>query len=229
VLGDGLGMRGFMVKSRLPAREEPVLPASVPWRRFAVICDSFTSSSSRAQKAHQCWPSKVSTALRQRQPDLAYINLCKQNLLSSQVRSRHLQRILDFAPDLAALSFGYDDVLSDSFDIGHFESELVRVLMALRHIDCTVLTIGIFDISRPDAPSTRRRQIRRHIDLVCARTAAVAMRYGAINVDMSGYAGSRSADYTDDGLRLNRRGHEIVVAETIRQLGASLGDTSPLT
>jgi hypothetical protein len=46
---------------------------------------------------------------------------------------------------------------------------------------------------------------------------------------MSGYAGSRSADYTDDGLRLNRRGHEIVVAETIRQLGASLGDTGPLT
>jgi hypothetical protein len=166
----------------------------------------------------ESWADKVSTELRFRQPNLAYINLSKQNFASSQVRVRHLQRLLAFSPDLAAICYGYDDAVSDSFDIGRFEGELVRILLALRHIDCTVLLIGIFDITGPHAPNERQAQLWQRIESICSRTSAVATRFGAIYVDMATRIMHDGAACTDDGKRLNSRGHEIIASETIRQL-----------
>jgi hypothetical protein len=199
---------------------QPGLLPNAPWRRFAVIGDTFTvRTRSRGQaRVRESWADKVSAELQFRQPDLAYLNLSKQNFASSQVRARHLQRLLAFSPDLAAVCYGYDDAVSDSFDIGRFESELVRILLALRHIDCTVLLIGIFDITGPHATSARKSQLRQQIESVCSRTSAVATRFGAIYVDMAARTMRDGAACSDDGKRLNSRGHEIIASETIRQL-----------
>jgi hypothetical protein len=213
-----------------PASKSGPILANVPWRRFAVVCDTFTAGLKGSAPDEPCrpWGGSLAAALRKSQPDLAYLNLCKENLVSSQARSRQLQRMLDFSPDLAAVGCGYDDILNNVLDVDHFESELARILMALRQIDCTVLTIGIFDVTRPDVmPSARRRQIRDQIDLVCARTAAVARRFGAINLDLSAYARPDGSRYSDDGRRLNGRGHAVVTAEAIRQIGRYLGNARP--
>jgi GDSL-like Lipase/Acylhydrolase family len=207
--------------SRSPSdRSQPDLPPDAPWQRFAVIGDTFTAHTrSRGQtQVRQPWADTVSAELRRRQPNLAYLNLSKQNFASSQVRVGQLQRLLAFSPDLAAICYGYDDVVSDSFDIGRFESELVRILLALRHIDCTVLLIGIFDITGPHAPNARKTQLWQRIESICSRTPAVATRFGAIYVDMAARIMRDGAACTDDGERLNSRGHEIIASETIRQL-----------
>jgi hypothetical protein len=204
---------------------DPNTLANAPWRRFAVIGDTFTAllKTPARNRRGRSWTDQVATALKQQQPDLAYLNLCKPNLVSSQARARQLSRMLEFSPDLAAVACGYDDILCESFDIGHFEGELLRIMTALRQIDCAVLTIGFFDITRPDVmPTARRRQIRDQIDLICARTAALAMRFGAINVNLSAHAGKSDFPCSDDGRRLNSRGHAIVAAETINQLGRHL-------
>ena len=213
---------------------QPDLLPSAPWRRFAVIGDTFTvrNRSPGQARVRESWADKVSAALRFRQPNLAYLNLSKQNFASSQVRVRDLQRLLAFSPDLAAICYGYDDAVSDSFDIGRFESELVRLLLALRHIDCTVLLIGIFDVTGPQAPNARKTQLLQRIEAICSRTSAVATRFGAVYVDMAARIMRDGAACTDDGKRLNSRGHEIIASETIRQLddylrGAGRGGADP--
>jgi hypothetical protein len=211
-----------------PDSPQPGLPPNVPWQRLAVIGDTFTAQTgSRGQaRVRQSWADKVSAELRRRQPDLAYLNLSKQDFASSQVRVRQLQRLLAFSPDLAAICYGYDDAASDSFDIGRFESELVRILLALRHTDCTVLLIGIFDITDPHAPNARKTQLWQRIESICSRTSAVATRFGAIYVDMAARVMRDGAvACTDDGMRLNSHGHEIIASETIRQLDDYLRGT----
>jgi hypothetical protein len=213
--------RGVTSTLRSPAASpQPLLREGTPWQRFAVIGDTFTAQPSAGgrNRPGQSWADKVCTELRQRQPDLAYLNLSRRNFASSQVRASQLQRMLAFVPDLAAISFGFDEAMSDSFDIGRFESELVRILLALRHIDCTVLIIGIFDITSPRMPSARKAQIQQQIELVSSRTSGVAMRFGAIYVDMAARVTRDGACYSDDGGRLNSHGHEIIADETIHQL-----------
>lgn len=207
---------------------QPDRPANAPWRRFAVIGDTFTAhtASRRHARVRQSWADKVSVELQRRQPDLAYLDLSKQDFASSQVRVRQLQRLLAFSPDLAAICYGYDDAVSDSFDIGRFESELVRILLALRHTDCTVLLIGIFDITGPHAPAARKTQLWQRIESVCSRTSAVATRFGAIYVDMAARIMRDGAvACTDDGMRLNDHGHEVIASEAIRQLDEYLRGT----
>lgn len=212
----------------LSADETTKLLAGAPWKRYAVLGDSIAEGVREAIPGYldSGWADRLATALRQVSPDLEYRNLGVRDMVAAKVRSTQLDQVLKFRPDLAAVVAGGNDLLGRTFDAEAVETELSRMISSLRSIGCTVITMGLFDItSSPHVPEKYRAVMKERLAALAEHTRKVSFRMGALYVDLPSHPSGTEDIYATDGLHLNTRGHAIVASETVRRLGEYLGTT----
>ena len=197
-----------------------------PWKRLVAIGDSAAEGVSEPLAGYQdiTWMDRLVTALQQVQPDLEYRNLGVRNLLAEQVRQTQLEPALAFAPDLAVVFCGGNDMLQRTFDLDAVEAELTTLFSALLATGATVLTSGLFDITNsPYVQEKYRAVMSQRIAELSQRAKEVAGRHGVIYLDLPLHpAGAETSMYSSDGLHPNARGQAVLAAEIVAGLGKSL-------
>jgi lysophospholipase L1-like esterase len=197
-----------------------------PWRRFAVMGDSYAEGVGDPSLGYAdvAWPQRVADALRSVQPQLEYLNTGQRGLRAAQVRQTQLDRVLAFEPDLVNVACGGNDLLCRTPDLDAAQAEMEAIYLALRgqgaHIfACTV--VNVFD-AFPELAGFR--------DLVAAlndRIRTVAERHGATLVEMWDHPVRASSTLlSSDGMHFAMHGHAVLAAEIIRGLAGSLARIS---
>lgn len=209
--------------------EAGALLAGHPWRRFAVVGDSVAQGIGDPVPGYVelSWCDRIRAELAGVRPELAYLNLGVRELRAHEIRAGQLGPALRFEPDLVLVAAGGNDALRRSYDPDAVDAELAVMISELRRAGAEVITVGMFNVSyAPSFPDPVKHLVRERMDLLSARTAALAARLGAIHVDCSGHPAERDpGSYSADGIHGNLRSHSICAALTIRRLGAHLGNT----
>jgi lysophospholipase L1-like esterase len=148
------------------------------------------------------------------------VNLGKRNLLAAEVRATQLDRALAFAPDLAAVACGGNDLLRPDYDPEAVERELDAIVGALRAAGADVIMLAPFDMARSElVPDEYKESWRTLIARLSALAENVSQRHGALLVDFREHpAGSEASIYSLDRIHLNARGHAICADVTLRAL-----------
>ncbi|MEV6752677.1 GDSL-type esterase/lipase family protein [Streptomyces sp. NPDC051214] len=168
-----------------PPSHEPDSLARMPWRRFIVLGGGAEGPGPARGCGHADWADHVAEALRSVRPDLAYLNLGRHELSTAQVRAGQLARALAFRGDLAAVVAGGREVVREPFDIDAVETELGRIVGPLRSSGADVLTLGPYGAGLFAAPAEEQRSgPRRRLRILAERTRDLALRHGALYVDV---------------------------------------------
>jgi lysophospholipase L1-like esterase len=209
--------------------EAGALLAGHPWRRFVAVGDSVVSGEGDQVQGYPDlpWVDRVATELTQVAPDLVYLNLGERDLLAAQVRTRQLNRALEFRPDLALVACGINDALRSSYRPDLVDAEIGAIMRQFRELNADVITLGIFDTTyAPAIPVRVKHLIGARVRTFSARTAALAQALGGIHVNVTGHpAEAEPGMHSADGLHGNMRAHAICATEAIRRLGRYLGNT----
>jgi lysophospholipase L1-like esterase len=188
-----------------------------PWRRFVVVGDSMAEGIGDPTPGyeHLGWADRVANTLR-----TDYLNLGRRNLLAAEVRDTQLERALAFAPDLAAVVCGGNDLMRADHDPVALERDVDAIVAALREAGSDVIMFAPFDVSRSELlPAEHRPVWQSLIERMGALADRVARRNGAILVDFRSHpAGPEPSIYSSDRIHLNARGHAICAAQTLRAL-----------
>jgi lysophospholipase L1-like esterase len=201
--------------------------AGAPWQRYVALGDSVVEGVREAVPGYAdvSWADRLAELLRRVRPELEYHNLAKRDLVSTKVRSTQLEPALALKPDLAVVIAGGNDILGKTFDADLAETELARMVSSLRSMRCTVITMGLFDITQsPYVPEKYRAVMKERLRALNERTRAVSFRMGCLYVDLPSHPCGTEEIYSSDGLHLNARGHAIVATETVRTLAGHLGN-----
>ncbi|MFE2537336.1 SGNH/GDSL hydrolase family protein [Streptomyces sp. NPDC059371] len=197
-----------------------------PWRRFLVVGDEVADGRGEPAEGYgrDGWADRVAASLRRGRPGLAYLNLGRKGRLAAEIRSRQLGRILEFKPDLTALTCCGGELVREPFDADSVEAEFDRVVAPLRDSGGDVLLVNWFDITRfGPRPAEEAERLRLRLRELAERKQAVALRHGAIYVNLAGHPAAADRDvYGADGSVPTMRGHAIAAASVIRGLGAHL-------
>lgn len=188
-----------------------------PWSRFVVVGDSMAEGIGDPVPGyeHLGWADRVAATL-----GTDYLNLGQRNLLAAEVRETQLERALAFAPDLAAVVCGGNDLMRPDHDPVAVERHVDAIVAALRGVGSDVIMFAPFDMSQSELlPADRKQGWRSLIERMGALAETVARRHGAILVDFRSHpAGSEPSIYSGDRIHLNARGHAICAAQTLRAL-----------
>jgi lysophospholipase L1-like esterase len=202
------------------------LLVGAPWSRLVVIGDSIAEGVREPLAGYLdlSWVDRIVRALRQVSPELVHLNLGVRGLLAAQVREGQLASALEFAPDLAIVTCGGNDVRQPAYDAEGLEEELDAMIGALRAAGSDVLTLGLMDITRSGViPAKYAPVLSSGIRRLAEITQHVAARHGALHLRFTDHpAGGDPGILSSDLLHLNARGHAIVAAETIRGLAVHL-------
>ncbi|MQY22607.1 SGNH/GDSL hydrolase family protein [Nocardia macrotermitis] len=195
-----------------------------PWRRFAVIGDSFAKGvgGPSAGYADTPWPERVADALRSGTPDLEYLNTGVLGVKSEQVRREQLPRVLEFGPDLVNIACGGNDLWVAEPDYDAIEAELDTLYAALREqgADIFAFTVAnVFDRQPELAP------FRDRIAAFNERIRTVAARHHALLVEMWEHpVRLRPTVMSDDGVHFSMEGQAALAAEVVKALAAGARD-----
>ncbi|HTX12981.1 MAG TPA: DHA2 family efflux MFS transporter permease subunit [Solirubrobacteraceae bacterium] len=188
-----------------------------PWSRFVVVGDSMAEGIGDPMPGYESlgWADRVARAL-----ETDYLNLGRRNLLAAEVRESQLERALAFAPDLAAVLCGGNDLMQPDHDPVAVEHHIDAIVAALRAAGSDVIMFAPFDMSRSELlPADRRPKWRSLIERMSALTEGVARRHGAVLVDFRSHpAGPEPTIYSSDRIHLNARGQAICAVQTLRAL-----------
>lgn len=198
---------------------------AAPWRRFVAVGDSGAAGVTEPLDGYATvsWFDRVAQCLRAVQPSFAALNLGTRDVLAAQVRQAQLGPAIAFAPDLAAVLSGGNDILRPQFDPAATRAEIAAVVTGLAGAGATVLLTGLFDITcSPHVPPKYRKMMRERIALLSDVIASIAADCGALYVDLPAHPAGSEAIYSSDGLHLNARGQAIAAAEMVRCLGRAL-------
>ena len=196
------------------------LLAGTSWRRFAGLGDSVVEGVSEPAAGYrdESWIDRLAGWLRRAEPELEELNLGKRDMLAAEIRAAQLAPALAFAPDLAVVFAGGNDIFRREFDQAAVRADLSAMVGALRATGCEVVTLSLFDITLAGvAPEKYAARWSRRVHLLGELTAEVANEYGAWFVDFTGHpAGKDPSIYSSDLIHLNARGHAIAAAEAVR-------------
>jgi EmrB/QacA subfamily drug resistance transporter len=194
----------------------PVFDQS-PWSRFVVVGDSMAEGIGDPVPGyeHLGWADRVADALR-----ADYLNLGQRKLLAAEIRQTQLERALAFAPDLAAVVCGGNDLMRPDHDPVAVERDVDAIVAALRAAGADVIMFAPFDMSQSDLlPADRKPAWRSLIERMSSTAERVARRHGAVLIDFRVHpAGPEPSIYSSDRLHLSARGHAICAAQTLRAL-----------
>jgi lysophospholipase L1-like esterase len=187
------------------------------WSRFVVVGDSMAKGIGDPVPGyeHLGWADRVANTLR-----TDYLNLGQRNLLAAEVRATQLERALAFAPDLAAVVCGGNDLMRPDHDPVAVERHVDAIVAALRAVGSDVIMFAPFDMSQSElVPTDRKPAWRSLIEQMAALADSVARRHGAVLVDFRSHpAGPEPSIYSTDRIHLNARGHAICATQTLRAL-----------
>ena len=217
-----LGLTLRPVPTAVTEKADPYLARSPlfdysPWSRFVVVGDSIAEGIGDPVRGyeHLGWADRVANALR-----TDYLNLGQRNLLAAEVRETQLERALAFAPDLAAVVCGGNDLMRPDHDPVAVERHIDAIVAALRAAGSDVIMVAPFDMSRSELVHADSKQTWRSlVERMGALAETVARRHGAVFVDFRSHpAGLEPCIYSSDRIHLNARGHAICAAQTLRAL-----------
>jgi len=212
----------------LSAGEAETLLAGHPWRRLVVIGDSVAHGPFFPVPGFTPlrWSDRVAAELRATAPELAYLNLGVDGLLTREVRAGQLEPACEFRPDLALVVCGGNDAFRPNYadQAEAVAAELTGMLAEFRAAGAQPVTIGIFDVSySPFLPDSYRLSLRRRLGLLAEQLRTVAAGSDCVHVDLSRHPRSSDPElYAADGKHGNARSDAIAAAEVIRALGARL-------
>jgi EmrB/QacA subfamily drug resistance transporter len=188
-----------------------------PWRRFVVVGDSMAEGIGEPVPGyeHVGWADRVARSLR-----AEYLNLGRRNLLAAEVRDTQLEPALAFAPDLAAVVCGGNDLMQPAYDPVAVERHVDAIVAALRAAGSEVIMFAPFDMSQSELlPDDRKPAWRSLIERMSTLAETVARRHAAVLVDFRSHpAASDQGIYSSDRIHLNARGHAICAARTLHEL-----------
>lgn len=193
-----------------------------PWRRLAVMGDSFAAGTGgpRPGYADVPWPERIARALRGVHPDLAYLNTGVVGQRTAQVRETQLEQVLAFRPDLVNVAAGGNDLFSANPRLDQVEAELDAVYGALTGIGAHVFAFTVADVfeSFPELAS-----FRETVDDLNGRIRKVAAAHGATLVDMWDHPIRRSPTLLSaDGIHFSMEGQAVLAGEILRALATTL-------
>lgn len=203
------------------------LLAGAPWHRLAVLGDSHAAGvRERDAYPDRSWFDWISDALSAVRPGFAARNFASKGLLTREVRVKQLPAALDFAPDLAVVLCGGNDILRGSLD--GVEAEFDRMITPLRDSGCRVVTMGLFDITRSArVPAEYRAAISEQLAPLYALIESVAARHHTVHLNFGEHpACADDSIYASDSMHLTSRGHAVVAATMVRAL-SELREASP--
>lgn len=206
----------------LPAAEAERLLAIAPWRRFGVMGDSLAEGLGQELEGYRplSWAARVREALQASVPELEYLNAGYRGLLAGQVRDLQLGPMLEFRPDLVAMTAGGNDLFGLKFDADAIEATLEDIVSALRASGADVITYGLMNIT---AALPKLAALRPRLEILNDRMLAIATRHNTIHVDMWLHPSCSEVNaYSTDMKHSTMRGHAVLAAETIRAMGARL-------
>ncbi|WP_424217666.1 SGNH/GDSL hydrolase family protein (plasmid) [Streptomyces sp. BI20] len=196
-----------------------------PWLRYAAVGDSIVEGTREPVEGYgnHSWADRLAVGLRGINPGLEYRNLGVRDLTAARVRETQLDAALAFAPDLAVVVAGGNDMLGKHFDADAVEREQVRIVSALRETGCTVVTMGLFDNTwTPYVAEKYKAVMRERIQRFSELTRGVSERLGGLHVDLPAHPAGKEPIFSSDGLHLNARGQAVVATEIVRVLGDRL-------
>lgn len=204
------------------------LLAGAPWHRLAVLGDSVATGEGDPAPGFpdQPWAEGLAGALEDAVGPVAYLNTGVRGARTPEVRDLQLAQVRAFAPDLAVVACGGNDVMRRAFDPVRHEDELDQVVAPLAAGGALVVTFGLFDLSRTGfAPDALRESLHLRLRQHASAARLVAERHGGLHVDYGDHAAADDPDmWSSDALHPNRRGQAIVLAELVRALGRRLGE-----
>jgi len=191
-----------------------------PWKRFAVLGDSHAAGVRERVQGYpdRSWYDWVSASLANARPGFVSRNFAKKGVLTREVRAKQLAPALDFGPDLAVLLCGGNDILRGSLD--GVEAELDLILTPLSANGCTVVTMGLFDITRSSrVPAPFKSAITEQLAPLYAVVESVAARHRTVHLNFGVHPACADDDiYASDNMHLSARGHAVVAATMVRAL-----------
>jgi lysophospholipase L1-like esterase len=201
-----------------------------PWRRYVAIGDSLTEGLGDPVEGypHMSWTDSIARAFKRLHPDFEYLNLGERYLTARQVRETQLEAALAFAPDLATVVAGGND-LGDPFDPDGIERELDAMLSALTEAGATVVTLSMLDVTRSP------RYAKEVAEFLGPRIAThreiarrVAERHDAVFVDGFGHALCEDPTVVSDDLQHpNMRGYAIIADLVLQGLASLVASSRP--
>ncbi|MER5462465.1 GDSL-type esterase/lipase family protein [Streptomyces sp. NPDC002668] len=208
--------------------DEPgTLLAPSRWRRLVVLGDGRTERRAEHVDGYgqEPWYDRVADALRAVHPGLAYLNLLgRREQQAADVRSRQLPEALAFNGDLAVVHLAGHDLLHSAFDTSALGTEIVRIVAPLRESGYDVMLVEPFDLTQsPCVPPQHEAALRTRQRLQTARSHTLALRHGALHVDLSACLPEAAASFwAGDRITPNGRGHAVAAATVVRALGVHL-------
>jgi lysophospholipase L1-like esterase len=207
---------------------------NAPWRRFAVLGDSHAAGIRERLDGYpdRSWYDWVSGAFQSAHADFASHNFGKKGLLTREVRAKQLAPALDYAPDLAVVLCGGNDILRGS--LNGVEPEFDQMLTPLRARGCTVITMGLFDITKSArVPEAYRSVISAQLTPMYEIIERVAARHSTLHLNFGVHPACVEENiYATDNMHLTVRGHAVVAATVVRalsELTARSANTAVLT
>ncbi len=201
------------------------------WSRFVALGDSQTEglADGDAQTGFRGWADRLAEQMARAQPDARYANLAVRGRRAAEVRAGQLPAALALRPTVAAVSAGVNDVLRPGFDARAVADELDAMFVALRHIDCAVVTMTFPRLAHPVPGGTI---IGRRITALNHEIRRIAARSDVAVIDLALHeVASDPRLWSWDRLHLNSTGHQRLAEAAADVLGVPGADdtwTTPL-
>ncbi|KRV48217.1 hypothetical protein AQ490_25780 [Wenjunlia vitaminophila] len=202
--------------------EAYALLREAPWRRFVVLGDGLAEGLGEKTPGYRPvpWPERIRYALSRRVPTVAYLNLGRHNLVTSEVRASQVDRALAFHPDLAAVICGGNDLLTERFDPRRVEADLEAVVTTLLGTGADVILFTLMDIC---AGVPELSALRPHMNALNESVRDVSLRHDTLLVDLWGHPICSAGDvYSSDLTHPSTRGHAVLASQALRRLGERL-------
>lgn len=206
------------------------LLAGAPWRRFAAVGDSVAAGTGDPVDGFLDlgWADRLAGWLAATGEPLAYANLGVPTLRAGEVLAAQLGPALAFRPDLVAVTAGGNDAMRRSFDPAAVQRQLEAIVEPLAAGGATVLTFGLFDLSRTQfVPVSMRAGLRARLQELNGLVRRLTEAVDGVHVDFFDHLALDESILSADMIHANRRGHAIIAADVARALAAHVGEPAP--
>jgi lysophospholipase L1-like esterase len=191
---------------------------------MVALGDSFTEGLAdlRPDGRHRGWADLVAADLAGRSPQFRYANLAVRGRRLARIRDEQLPRALAMRADLVTLSGGGNDLIGFRCDVPALSTMLHEVLVRLAGTGATVVVFTGFD---PRGRLPFGRMLAARAAFYNAALMTSASEVGARVVDLWHLAALYRDDmWAPDRLHLSSRGHAVVAAAVLAELGVTASD-----
>lgn len=195
---------------------------------FAVVGDSAASGvgDSDDHGNHFGWTYHLAKAFHE---PLVYINASRPGARSSEVLNIQLPKVLEHAPELAAVIVGGNDLLRSNFSPEVFERNLRQTLIELVSNGSTIMLLELHDptVIVP-MPYLVGRICRRRVTAVNEATHRLSKEFGAVTLPTRAHSGIYEREkWHVDRMHPSKFGHQFIAQQfaiLLRQRGYFVGD-----